>query len=160
MNYFRLIVSLIIPQVAGIIGSFFTVQGIKGWYAGLIKPSFNPPGWIFSPVWITLYVLMGISIYLIWSAYDKASAGQRKKLKITFWLFWAHLFFNATWSIMFFGLKSAALGLINIAIIWVFILVLMIRFWKIKKLASYLLIPYFLWVSFASVLNFFLWYLN
>jgi len=160
MNYKRLITSLASPQLAGLIGSFFTVSAISTWYAGLQKPSFSPPNWLFGPTWITLYILMGISIYLVWSAYAKAPAGQSKENKIAFWLFWVHLFFNALWSVVFFGLQSPGLAFINIIIIWVLIIILIIRFWKINKWSSYLLIPYFLWVSFASTLNFFIWYLN
>ena len=150
MNYKRLIVSLVFPQIAGIVGSVFTISAIPTWYATLQKPSFSPPNWIFGPVWILLYILMGISIYLIW----------QKEKKETFWFFWIHLAFNALWSIIFFGLKEPGLAFINIIIILFMIIILMIKFYKINKWASYLLIPYFLWVSFASLLNFFIFYLN
>jgi len=160
MNYKRLITSLALPQLAGLIGSFFTVSAISTWYAGLQKPSFSPPNWLFGPTWITLYILMGISVYLVWSTYAKASAGQSKENKIAFWLFWVHLFFNALWSVIFFGLQSPGLAFINIIIIWVLIIVLMVKFWRINKWSTYLLIPYFLWVSFAACLNFMILVLN
>ncbi len=155
LNYKRLIISLALPQLAGIIGSIFTTSSISGWYSGLIKPSFNPPNWIFGPMWILLYILMGISIYLIWQSLEK-----NKINKNIFYLFYIHLFFNATWSIIFFGLQNPGLAFINIIILLIFIITLIFKFYKISKLASYLLIPYLFWVSFASLLNCFIWYLN
>ncbi|MFC1700847.1 TspO/MBR family protein [Patescibacteria group bacterium] len=155
MNYKRIIISLALPQLAGLIGSFFTVSAIPVWYASLQKPSFSPPNWIFGPVWITLYILMGISIYLIWQ-----KAVENKEANGVMILFWIHLFFNAIWSIIFFGLQSPGLALINIIIIWLFIIVLLFKFYRIHKLAFYLLLPYLAWVSFASLLNYFIWYLN
>jgi translocator protein len=148
MNYKRLIISLAFPQLAGIVGSLFTISTIPTWYATLEMPSFSPPNWLFGPVWILLYILMGISVYLIW----------QKKCRTL--LFWVHLFFNALWSIIFFGLQNPGLAFVNIIIIWLLIVVLMVQFWKVRKLSTYLLIPYLLWVSFASVLNYFIWYLN
>ncbi|MFC1787903.1 TspO/MBR family protein [Patescibacteria group bacterium] len=155
MNYKRLAICLALPQAAGIIGSLFTNPGTSAWYQGLVKPWFNPPGWIFGPVWVSLYVLMGLSAYLIWQ--------QTKKNKMAFKylnIFWIHLFFNALWSILFFGLESPGLALANILIIWSLILILMIDFWKIKSISTYLLIPYFVWVSFATILNYYIWILN
>lgn len=149
MNYKKLIISLALPQIAGIIGSLFTSPAISTWYANLQRPSFSPPNWIFGPVWILLYFLMGLSVYLIWEKNQKAT-----------WLFWIHLIFNATWSIIFFGLQNPGLAFINIIIIWILIIALIIKFYKINKLSSYLLVPYLLWVSFASILNYFIWYLN
>jgi len=154
MKYKRLAISLAIPQLAGLAGSFFTAPAIQNWYVNLQRPSFSPPNWLFGPVWITLYLMMGVSIYLIWNKLDEQNA------RGVFWLFWIHLFFNATWSMIFFGLHNPMLAFINIAIIWIFIIVLIFKFWKINKWASYLLVPYFFWVSFASVLNYFIWYLN
>ena len=166
MNYKRFIISLALPQLAGIVGSLFTTSAIPGWYANLIKPSFSPPNWLFGPVWITLYVLMGISVYLVWQKVEqnppspKASDGHGKTARGAFWLFWIHLFFNAIWSIIFFGLQNPGLAFINIIIIWLLIIALMVKFWKVNRWASYLLIPYFLWVSFAGILNYFIWCLN
>ncbi|MFH0840775.1 MAG: TspO/MBR family protein [bacterium] len=155
MNYKRLIISLVLPQLAGVIGSVFTVSSISTWYATLEKPSFNPPSWLFGPVWILLYLLMGISIYLVWQKIK-----ENKKVKAGMILFWIHLFFNAIWSIIFFGFQNIALAFVNIVIIWLMIIILIIKFWKINKWSAYLLIPYFLWVSFASILNYAIWYLN
>jgi tryptophan-rich sensory protein len=154
-NYKRLIISLALPQLAGIVGSLFTTSAIPTWYATLQRPSFSPPNWLFGPAWITLYVLMGVSVYLIWQKVEKT-----KKARGAMWLFWIHLFFNAIWSIIFFGLQNPGLAFINIIIIWLLIVALMIKFWNINRWATYLLIPYLLWVSFASALNYFIWYLN
>lgn len=155
MNYKRLIISLALPQMAGIIGSFFTAPAISTWYATLQKPSFNPPNWLFAPVWTAIYILMGISLYLVWQKIDKD-----KRTKTELWIFWIHLFFNAIWSLVFFGLQNLGLAFFNLLIIWIMIIILMIRFWKFNRWATYLLIPYLLWVSFAGFLNGFLWYLN
>jgi len=155
MNYKRLLISLALPQLAGLIGSIFTVSAIPVWYVSLQRPSFSPPNWIFGPVWILLYLLMGISSYLIWQKIE-----QNKKAKESLWLFWIHLFFNAAWSIIFFGLQNPELAFTNIIIIWIFIVILILKFWKINKWSTYLLIPYLLWVSFASILNYSIWYLN
>lgn len=155
LGFFRLIGSIIICQLAGLIGSFFTVSAIPDWYANLNKPAFSPPNWVFGPTWIVLYTLMGIALYLIW---EKLHTNKKAKGAIA--VFLIHLFFNATWSIVFFGLKNILLALANIAIPWILILVLMFLFYKIDKRATYLFIPYFLWVSFAAVLNVALFILN
>lgn len=155
LKYKQLALSLALPQLAGIIGSLFTASAIPTWYATLQKPSFSPPNWLFGPVWILLYILMGISVYLIWQKIAK-----NKTTKGILWLFWVHLFFNALWSIVFFGLQNPGLALINIIILWLLIVVLMIEFWPINKFSTYLLVPYLLWVSFASLLNYFIWHLN
>lgn len=162
MNYKRLSISLILPQLAGIIGSFFTISAIPLWYTTLNKPSFSPPNWVFGPAWILLYILMGISVYLVWNKYSQTPNENSKKkyLRTSLQFFWIHLFFNAIWSLIFFGLQNPALAFINIMIIWLMIIILIKRFWKINKWSSYLLIPYLLWVSFASVLNLSIWFLN
>jgi translocator protein len=155
MNYKRLIISLALPQIAGLVGAVFTAPAIGEWYAFLNKPSFSPPNWLFGPAWVLLYFLMGVSVYLIWQ-----KIGESEKAKSAFWLFWIHLFFNAIWSPIFFGLQNTALAFADIIIIWLMIVVLMLKFWKINRWAAYLLAPYLLWVSFASVLNYFIWQLN
>lgn len=149
----KLIVSLVLPQIAGLVGSFATMSSVSTWYASLIKPSFSPPNWLFGPAWITLYALMGIASYLIWT---KGEKGAKAAIR----LYWVHLAFNALWSFSFFGLRNPLLGLVNIAVIWIFIVILIAKFWKIDRRASVLLVPYLGWVSFASVLNFYLWMLN
>lgn len=133
---------------AGIIGSFFTVSAIPNWYATLNKPSFSPPNWIFGPVWTVLYIMMGVSLYLIWA---------KKKIPAVFWV---QLILNALWSVIFFGLKNPLLAMVNILALWIAIVLTIKSFYKINKLAGNLLIPYILWVSFATFLNYNIWILN
>ncbi len=161
MNYKRLIISLVLPQLAGMVGSLFTISAIPTWYAGLVKPALNPPSWVFGPAWTTLYALMGIAAFLIWSSYAKASEGQAKrKIKVALGIFGIQLFLNVIWSIIFFGLYSPGWALVNIVLLWLAIVWTMVVFYKISKPAAYLLIPYLLWVSFASYLNYSIWILN
>jgi len=154
ISYSKLIVSIAICLFAGGIGSFFTMDAIPNWYASLLKPIFNPPNWIFGPVWTTLYILMGIALYLFWTT--KAKISKKK----AYYFFFIQLVLNTFWSIIFFGLQSPFLGLVEIIILWIFILLTILEFNKFKKIAAYLLIPYLLWVSFASVLNLFIYLLN
>ena len=151
----RLIVSLIICQLAGFVGSLFTTPKIPIWYAALEKPSFNPPNWVFSPVWISLFVLMGISLFLVWQK-TLHYPGVREAM---FW-FGIQLFLNMLWSVLFFGLKSPFFAFIGIIFLWVAIFLTIIKSLKVSRLAGVLLIPYICWVSFASVLNFSIWTLN
>lgn len=154
MKWIKLIISLLLPQVAGIIGTVFTVKSIPTWYAALNKPSFNPPNWIFGPVWITLYVMMGISFFIIWIKKDVPNSG------FLFSLFILQLILNALWSIIFFGLKSPGFAFLEIIFLWLAILLCVIYFYKESVISSVLLIPYLLWVSYASLLNYFLWQMN
>jgi tryptophan-rich sensory protein len=153
-NYIKLIFSLILCQLAGFIGSFFTRDSI-GWYYTLIKPSFRPPNWLFGPVWIVLYLLMGIALYLIWKREFKSSESKYPMI-----IFTIQLVLNASWSIVFFGARSIGGGLIVISALWILIFLTILSFQKVNKTASYLLIPYIIWVSYASILNFSIWRLN
>ncbi len=155
INFTKLAASVVMSLAAGAIGSTATVTGINSWYAYLTKPSFNPPNWIFGPVWTTLYILMGVALYLVWQQGLKKSF-----VKNSFYLFILQLILNSAWSITFFGLQNPGLAFIIIILLWLIILMLIIRFYKINKTAAYLLIPYILWVSFASLLNFSIWQLN
>jgi translocator protein len=150
-----LLASVIICQMAGIIGSIFTTPAIPTWYANINKPTFRPPNWVFAPVWTTLFLLMGIALFLIWE-----KGLKRKDVKIAFSVFIFHLLLNTLWSILFFGLKSPFAAFIEIIFLWIAILTSIILFFRISRIAAYLLIPYILWVSFASVLNFSIWRLN
>jgi translocator protein len=152
--YMKLIASILFCQFAGIIGSIFTFPSITTWYQQLNKPFFNPPNWVFGPVWTLLYTLMGISLYYI---YGK---GITKKNKQTLIIFLVQLILNSFWSIAFFGLHSPLFGLFVILPMWFFILMTIIKSYPISKRASYLLIPYLCWVSFASLLNFAVYLLN
>ena len=151
----KLIASIIICQLAGFIGSLFTTPAIPTWYKTLTKPAFTPPNSIFSPVWITLFLLMGISLFLVW---QKSLKDQKVKIALLF--FAVQLVLNTFWSILFFGLKSPLWAFIEIIILWFAILLTIIKFFKVSKPAGILLLPYILWVSFAAFLNFFLWNLN
>ena len=153
-NIFRLIASLIICQLAGVIGSVFTTPAISGWYASLEKPAFNPPNWIFAPVWIFLYLLMGVTLYILWQNLPK------KEAKIALVFFAIQLVLNVLWSVVFFGLELPLLAFLEIIILWIFILLTMIKSSRVSKMPVYLLLPYILWVNFAAILNFFLWRLN
>lgn len=142
----KLILSVGICLGAGALGSLFTVSAIPAWYATLNKPVFSPPNWVFGPAWTILYILMGISLYLVWT-----SKGKLKQNALN--LFFVQLGLNALWSIIFFGLKNPALAFVNIVALWVAIFLTIRSFNKVNKLAGNLLIPYLLWVTFASILN-------
>lgn len=141
-KFFKLLLAIAICQGAGLIGSFFTIPSVNTWYVTLNKPFFNPPSWIFGPVWTILYLLMGISLFIVWG---------KKKANLKW--FWIQLILNASWSIVFFGLKSPLLAFIIIVLLWISIFKTIKAFKKIDKNAAHLLIPYLLWVSFASILN-------
>lgn len=149
------IFSIFICQLAGFIGSFFTIRAIPTWYASLNKPYFNPPGWIFAPVWTILYSLMGIALFLILS-----KGMEKQSVRIAVGIFAAQLMLNALWSIIFFGLKNPFFAFVEIIFLWFAILASIIAFFRLSRTAAILLIPYLLWVSFAAVLNFYLWNLN
>lgn len=144
----KFLISTIGCELVGIAATPFTLSSIPGWYQILNKPSFSPPNWIFGPAWTILYFLMGVAAYLVW-----IKGLEKKAVKTALSFFIAQLVFNFLWSILFFGLHSPVLGLIDILILWVLILITIIKFYKISKTASYLLIPYLLWVSFATILN-------
>ena len=148
---YKLVISLVLPFIASAIGGFFTSTSVSTWYVDLVKPSFNPPSWLFGPVWTLLYLMMGFSLYLVWS---------KKVDKKAFTVFGVQLGLNALWSVLFFGLRNPLLAFIEIIFLWIAIIVNIVLFYKIEKKAAYLLIPYLLWVTFAGVLNFFIYYLN
>jgi benzodiazapine receptor len=151
---FILLSSILICEGVGFLGSVFTFSSIPTWYASLNKPTFNPPNWIFAPVWTTLYFLIGLSLLLI----------LQKKLKkqgnFLVTLFSVQLFLNFLWSVIFFGLHLPVLALVEIAFLWILIVLLIVDFWKFSKPAALLLIPYLCWVSFASILNLYIVLLN
>ncbi len=159
-NFFKLIIAIVVSEAAGIIGSVFTMPSIAGWYAGIVKPALNPPAWVFGPVWTTLYALMGIAAWLVWKQWDQGNPSTKLKVKIALAIFGLQLFLNAIWSIIFFGLQNPGWALIDIAALWLAIVWTMVVFYKISKPACYLLVPYLLWVSFASYLNYSIWMLN
>jgi len=155
MNIPKLIVSIVICQLVGFIGSILTRPAIPTWYASLIKPSFTPPNWVFGPVWIILYFLMGIAASLVWQ-----KGLEQKQVWNALILFGVQLVLNALWSFVFFGLRSPLAGVIEIFILAVAIIFTIQSFFRISKAAGILLIPYFLWVAFASGLNLSIYVLN
>ncbi len=144
----RLVIAVVGCELVGILGGLFTAPAIKEWYIFLNKPAFSPPNWIFGPVWTVLYFLMGVAAYLIWIKSD-----SRKKIKTALNFFLAQLVFNFLWSLLFFGLHSPLLALVDIVILWQLIVVTMVSFYPLSKTAAYLLLPYLVWVSFATILN-------
>ena len=145
VNWSKLVVSIAIPQLVGGVGALFTTPKIQTWYLGLHKPFFSPPNWVFGPVWTLLFLLMGISLYLVWTKKKKLSAP-------VFNIFWLQLFLNLLWSVIFFGLEMPQLALLEIVFLWAAI-------WKMRK-SFPLQTPYLLWVSFATLLNASVWWLN
>jgi translocator protein len=151
----RILAFVLVCELAGIIGSFFTAPSIPGWYAGLVKPSFNPPGWVFAPVWTILYILMGLAAYLV---YEKGP--KRGDVRTALAVFAGQLLLNALWSIVFFGAHMILGAAVIIVLLWGLIVATIWLFSRISKVAAYLLVPYILWVSFATVLNISLYVLN
>ncbi len=158
----QLVASVAVSELAGIIGAVFTMPAIPTWYAGLIKPVLNPPAWIFGPVWTTLYALMGTSLFLVWRRHSNLlkNVGMSRLFKWAAGMFFVQLALNTLWSIFFFGMHNPALAFLDIILLWLAILTTIILFYRISKPASYLLLPYILWVSFASYLNYSIWMLN
>jgi tryptophan-rich sensory protein len=143
-----LLFSVGICFLAAALGSAFTIGAIDTWYVTLNKPFFSPPNWVFGPVWTLLYLMMGISLYLVWiTKIDK----KTKRQAITF--FFIQLGLNALWSILFFGLKSPSAAFVGIVLLWLAIFLTIKNFLKISRVAGWLLIPYLVWVSFATILN-------
>jgi len=151
----KLAVSVLICLAAGFIGSSFTTPSIATWYAQLQKPVFNPPNWIFAPVWTMLYLLMAIAAYLIWE-----TGLVKKDARIALSIFALQLALNSLWSIIFFGWHSIPFAFVEILILWLAIVATIVLFNRISRTAAYLMAPYILWVSFAAVLNFSLMLLN
>lgn len=155
MKVLKFIISILICQSAGIFGSVFTVEAVTDWYSTLTKPTFAPPDWVFGPVWIILYFLMGVSLYTVW-----VSESKPKIRNAFFIVFGIQLTLNALWSLLFFGLKSPILGLIDIILLDIMVIVTIIYAKSISKFAALLLVPYLVWIIFASILNFAIFLLN
>ena len=150
-KYLSLFLILLITFIASAIGGFTTATFKEPWYSEVILPSFNPPSWVFAPVWTALYIMMSISIWKFW-----INTFDLKILK----LYFIHLFFNGTWSVVFFGFHQIGLALINLVVILIFIILLMKSYLLRNKISFYLMIPYFLWSSYALVLNSSIFFLN
>lgn len=144
----KFLVSVAICQVAGVLGSFFTRPSIPTWYEALKKPWFTPPNWAFAPVWLTLFLLMGIAVFLVWR-----QSLRNQKVKVALVVFTLQLILNVLWSAVFFGFRSPFAGLVVITILWVAIVLTLLQFFKVSRLAGFLLLPYIGWVSIAASLN-------
>jgi len=153
-NNIRLLYSLLITIGVGAIAGIATASNINAWYAQLTKPSFNPPNSIFGPVWTVLYILMGIALFLVW----KQPASEKKSTALG--IFFVQLFLNFCWSFIFFYFHQIGFALIDISLLWIFIIITIFQFSKFSRLASWLLVPYICWVSFATILNAAIFHLN
>jgi len=143
----RLLVSLVLPLAVGFTGSVFTSSSVNSWYLNISKPVFNPPSWLFGPVWTALYILMGLAFYFVWQN------GYSNKLLLPFVVYFLQLLLNFLWSFLFFGLRNPLWAFVDIVLLWVLIIINIVLFFKQRKLAGVLLLPYILWVSFATALN-------
>lgn len=154
MRYLGFLISALIANAAGLIGSVFTAQSVRTWYLIINRPSWNPPGWIFGPVWTILYILMGVASYLVWE--KRGLPGAKSAL----FVYGIQLVLNLLWSFLFFGLKNPGLAFAEIILLWLAIVATLVLFWRLNTTAGALLVPYLLWVSFASFLNYTIWKLN
>jgi len=158
-NIFKFVISIIICESVGIIGSFFTFSSVSNWFPTLVKPWFSPPSWLFGPVWTMLYFLMGLSLYIVWN-YKTETVSKQKYKKQFFILFGIQLILNALWSFLFFGLKSPISGLIDILFLDIAVITTIIYANRVSKYAAVLLAPYMAWIIFATLLNFAIVLLN
>lgn len=152
---FRLATAVLVCELAGLVGSAFTFRAIPTWYAGLQKPWFSPPDWLFGPAWVVLYALMGVALFIVW---ERAAKNKRGFNAIVAFVF--QLALNTLWSIIFFGLRSPAAAFAEILLMWAAIAYTIFSFWRIDRRAAYLMMPYIAWVSFAAALNYYVWILN
>jgi translocator protein len=152
LNVVRLLISIVACEAAGAVGSAFTISAIPTWYAALQKPWFTPPNWLFAPVWLTLYFLMGVALYLLW--------GKRQQAGTALGAFAIQLILNVAWAVVFFGAHELFYGFVVIAALWAMILVTMALSYRLSRGATALLLPYILWVTIASALNYYVWVLN
>jgi tryptophan-rich sensory protein len=174
-DWLKLVVSLVIPQIAGWIGSIFTIPAITSWYSTLNKATLNPPSWIFGPVWTALFLLIGVSLFIVWKknwqVQNSLFTGEGKSWNPwtkRFWsgdwqkaniiaIFWIQLVLNVVWSVIFFGLHQPGLSFFELIALWFSILYLIINFYRVSKTAAWILLPYILWVMFAGYLNWAIW---
>lgn len=155
-KYIKIAIALLVCLAVGYSASTVTRPSVETWYPTLIKPIFNPPNWIFMPMWTLLYILMAVAAGLVWDKIKEQNEAVKKALLF----FIIQLTLNAIWSYLFFGLKNPLLALIEIALLWLMIYETYLKFTKINKTAGYLLIPYLAWVAFAGILNASIWWLN
>ena len=151
-KFLSFVLFFIITFSASFIGGLVTFTFKEPWYSELTKSSFNPPDWIFAPVWTTLYLMMTLAIWFFWHSKNREMN--------TIYIYFIHIVFNTTWSVVFFGFHNIFLALVNLIILILLIVILILRFGRVNKVSSYLMIPYLLWSSFALFLNYRLLVLN
>lgn len=154
-KWLKFIIAVGVPLAVGYAGSLFTMEGVNGWYKTINRPSWNPPDYVFAPVWTTLYIFMGIALYLIW-----ISNAPRAKKNTAITLFAIQLILNFFWSYIFFTVNEIGWAFVEIVVLWLFILFTIFSFASINKKAAWLLVPYISWVSFAAILTYTVWTLN
>jgi len=154
-SFMRAVISILVTYGAGFLGSIFIADAAGTWYDGITKPWFTPPNWVFLPVWLILYGLMALALWIIWMKDPNV-----KSLRGWVPLFFAHLLLNAAWSIFFFGFHAVFVAMLDIGLLVFAVFTLMMGAYEIDKRATYLLLPYFVWVLFAAILNVSIWYLN
>lgn len=151
----KLVISVALPLAVGGLSGYATARGVSTWYPTLVKPSFNPPAWVFGPVWTVLYIVMGVAAFLVWRGGLDVDG-----VRIALTIFAVQLALNGLWSILFFGMHAPGLALVEIILLWIAIGTTTLLFWRVSPIAGALLLPYWMWVSFATVLNASLWWLN
>ena len=151
-KFISFVLFFIITYSASFIGGMATISFKEPWYSQLVKSNYNPPDWIFAPVWTTLYLMMTVAIWLFWHSKNRDMS--------TIYIYFIHIIFNTTWSIIFFGLHNIFLALLTLMFLICLIIILILRFKRVNMLSFYLMIPYLLWCCFALVLNFNLLVLN
>ncbi|NHN57697.1 MULTISPECIES: TspO/MBR family protein [Halorussus] len=154
IEWVALFASVVGCELAGVVPSLLTADDVATWYPTLAKPAFTPPSWVFGPVWTTLYLLMGVALYLVW----RSDYGRRRKLALA--IFGVQLALNAAWTLVFFGSQAIFGGLVVIVALLAVILATVAAFARVDRRAAALLVPYLLWVGFATALNYRIWQLN
>ena len=151
----RLLISLAIPQIVGVTAGIATASSVRDWYPGLKKPFFNPPNWVFAPAWTLLYILMGVALYRVWGL-----GAEIPEVRWALTLFGIQMALNGLWSILFFGLRSPGLGLIEVVFLWASVVATTVVFGRLDPVTWALMVPYVAWVTFAAILNGAVWWLN
>ena len=151
----RLILSILIPHLVGIGAGIATASSVQDWYPNLRKPSWNPPNWVFGPAWALLYTMMGVALYRVWGM-----GTDNPAVRWALILFGVQLVFNGLWSLLFFGMRSPGLGLVEVIFLWLSVVATTVAFGLLDPVSWFLLVPYVAWVTFAAVLNGAVWWLN
>lgn len=150
-----LVLAVVVPEAVGALSGVVTARSVRTWYVGIAKPGFTPPSWVFAPVWTSLYLLMGVASWLVWR-----QGGQRPEVRVALLVYGVHLVLNGAWSLVFFGAKRPGWALAEILVLDVSVVLTALLFLRISRLAGGLMVPYVLWVAFATALNGGIWWLN